>query len=88
MDGTMAGYYYQAPPNTQHTWVIHMDGGGGCSTKKACEKWAKKGNGAGKKGKTSAANKQTPARRAGRARPEAGEACQRREWGGRPNRWG
>ena len=47
MDGTMAGYYYQAPPNTQHTWVIHMDGGGGCSTKKACEKWAKKGNGAG-----------------------------------------
>jgi len=47
MDGTMAGYYYQAPANTRHTWVIHMDGGGGCTTKADCDKWVKKGSGAG-----------------------------------------
>lgn len=47
MDGTMAGYYYQAPPNEGSTWVIHMDGGGGCNTKATCDKWVKKGKGAG-----------------------------------------
>jgi len=50
MDGSMAGYYYQAPANTRHTWVIHVDGGGACSTKADCDKWVKKGSGAGSSG--------------------------------------
>lgn len=47
MDGSMAGYFYQGPSNSQDTWVIHMDGGGGCTTKASCDKWATKGNDVG-----------------------------------------
>eukprot|EP01079_Euglenida_sp_SAG-EU17-18_P005046 gene5046-5154_t len=37
MDGTMAGYYMRKGTDGGKAWVIHLDGGGGCSDKDKCD---------------------------------------------------
>eukprot|EP01083_Nonionella_stella_P204903 746631_1 len=38
LDGSPSGFYYSPPPNDVNSslWVIHLDGGGACSTKSSC----------------------------------------------------
>ena len=38
LDGSPSGFYYSPPPNNANSslWVIHLDGGGACTTKESC----------------------------------------------------
>jgi hypothetical protein len=38
MDGSMTGYYYRK--GVADTYVIFIEGGGGCSSEATCKKWA------------------------------------------------
>jgi len=42
LDGTMSGYYYEAPPSGESDlWVVYMQGGGACYSKETCSDRAK-----------------------------------------------
>ena len=42
MDGTLGGFYHQPASNASAAakWIIHLQGGGECTTKDACQKKA------------------------------------------------
>ena len=36
LDGSMAGFYYEAPSKASDTWTIFLQGGGACETQSDC----------------------------------------------------
>jgi len=46
MDGSQAGYFYRPGTDTMNTtWVLYLQGGGGCSDLQGCEDWMNKPRG-------------------------------------------